>query len=983
MNDRDLQEAGAPPLAHFLPDGTPTAALLRARDWAASSLGHPQGWPLALRGAVSLLLDSPVPMWLAWGPDLAMVYNAPYARMLGSKHPAAMGAPLREVWAEMWAEVGPLVATALAGQALYRDDLPLPANREGRPVQAWFTFLYLPLRDAHGAVQGLACTVWETTDKVLAQHRLAASEARLQALTLASSNVIYRMSADWTRMLELNGQGFIADASAPDSTWLQNYIHPDDRAGVTRAIQAAVQSGSTFELEHRVIQVDGTLGWALSRAIPVRDAAGHIVEWFGTATNVTARHTAQQALEQANVDLQQRIADTELRQAQKRETEERYRLAVLATNDAIWDWRLADGQVVWNKALFTLFGHTQEETSADWWLDHIHPEDRPRVEASIHDVIDSGRFAWSDEYRFQRADASYADIFDRGTVLRDPQGRPLRMIGAMLDLSERKAAEAALRESERQFRTLFETIDEGFCVIEFLDGPEGPLSDYVHVLANPAYAANAGIPDVVGQRVREMVPQEADAWVEVYRRVLLTGEPVRFERELVRTGRYLELAALRVEPPERRQVAVLFQDITARRRAELALRELNEVLENRVAEEVAERLRTEEALRQSQKMEAVGQLTGGIAHDFNNMLAVVIGSLDLLGRRYVGDDARARRYVDAAKDGAKRAAQLTQRLLAFSRQQPLKPEPVDANKLVAGMSDLLRHSLGGDVRLETVLAGGLWRAHADPHQLENVILNLAVNSRDAMALAEGGRLTIETANCHLDERYAAEHIGLAPGQYVMIAVSDTGSGMSAEVIAKAFDPFFTTKEVGRGTGLGLSQVYGFVKQSGGHVKIYSEVGQGTAVKVYLPRLVGAAEADTQLDTRPDVPLGDGQELVLVVEDEPAVRQFSVEALTELGYRVLEADGAAEALKLIDAHPEITLLFTDVVMPEVNGRKLADQARLRRPGLKVLFTTGYTRNAVVHNGVLDPGVHLIGKPFNIDELGARVREVLDAPEPAGE
>ncbi|KQP15223.1 hypothetical protein ASF43_13510 [Pseudorhodoferax sp. Leaf267] len=553
----------------------------------------------------------------------------------------------------------------------------------------------------------------------------------------------------------------------------------------------------------------------------------------------------------------------------------------------------------------------------------------------------------------------------------------------MLDLSERKAAEAALRESERQFRTLFETIDEGFCVIEFLDGPEGPLSDYVHVLANPAYAANAGIPDVVGQRVREMVPQEADAWVEVYRRVLLTGEPVRFERELVRTGRYLELAALRVEPPERRQVAVLFQDITARRRAELALRELNEVLENRVAEEVAERLRTEEALRQSQKMEAVGQLTGGIAHDFNNMLAVVIGSLDLLGRRYVGDDARARRYVDAAKDGAKRAAQLTQRLLAFSRQQPLKPEPVDANKLVAGMSDLLRHSLGGDVRLETVLAGGLWRAHADPHQLENVILNLAVNSRDAMALAEGGRLTIETANCHLDERYAAEHIGLAPGQYVMIAVSDTGSGMSAEVIAKAFDPFFTTKEVGRGTGLGLSQVYGFVKQSGGHVKIYSEVGQGTAVKVYLPRLVGAAEADTQLDTRPDVPLGDGQELVLVVEDEPAVRQFSVEALTELGYRVLEADGAAEALKLIDAHPEITLLFTDVVMPEVNGRKLADQARLRRPGLKVLFTTGYTRNAVVHNGVLDPGVHLIGKPFNIDELGARVREVLDAPEPAGE
>jgi signal transduction histidine kinase len=549
------------------------------------------------------------------------------------------------------------------------------------------------------------------------------------------------------------------------------------------------------------------------------------------------------------------------------------------------------------------------------------------------------------------------------------------MIGAMLDLTERKAAELALRESHRQFRTLFETIDEGFCVIECLDGPHGPMSDYIHVTANPAYLANAGIADVVGQRVREMVPDEADGWVDIYRRVLLTGEPVRFERELVRTGRFLELAAFRVEPPERRQVAVLFQDVTQRHRAERALLELNDSLEHRVAEEVAQRLKTEEALRQAQKMEAVGQLTGGIAHDFNNMLAVVIGSLDLLGRQLAADDVRARRYVEAARDGAKRAALLTQRLLAFSRQQPLRPESLDANRLVAGMSDLLRRSLSGAIQLETVLAGGLWRTHADPNQLENVILNLAVNGRDAMP--DGGRLTIETANTHLDERYAVEHLGLSAGQYVMIAVSDTGSGMPADVVAKAFDPFFTTKEVGRGTGLGLSQVYGFVKQSGGHVKIYSEVGEGTAVKVYLPRLLGAPAEDEKAEAAPDAPLGGTEELILVVEDEPAVRQLTVAALTELGYRVLQADGAAAALKLIDAHPEIQLLFTDVVMPETNGRKLADEALRRRPGLKVLFTTGYTRNAVVHNGVLDAGVHLIGKPFTIEELAVRVREVLDA------
>ena len=531
-----------------------------------------------------------------------------------------------------------------------------------------------------------------------------------------------------------------------------------------------------------------------------------------------------------------------------------------------------------------------------------------------------------------------------------------------------------LRESERQYQALFEAIDEGFCIIEFLDGPEGPMSDYVHVSANPAYLANAGIPEVVGQRVREMVPDEADGWVEIYREVLLTGKPIRFERELVKTGRYLELSAFRLEPPERRQVAVLFLDVTKRHRAETALRELNETLERRVAEELAERIKAEEALRQAQKMEAVGQLTGGIAHDFNNMLAVVLGALNLIERRFVGADSPARKYVDTAKDGVRRATQLTQRLLAFSRQQPLKPEPVDANELVAGMSELLRHSLGSAVQLETILAGGLWRVHADPNQIENAVLNLAINGRDAMR--EGGRLTIETANCHLDERYVESHIGVTAGQYVMVAVSDTGIGMTPETMAKAFDPFFTTKKVGHGTGLGLSQVYGFVKQSGGHVKIYSELCEGTVVKIYLPRLVGERGADGEARAEPGAPLDAGKELILVVEDEPSVRELAVDALTELGYEVLQADGAKAALELVEANPRIALLFTDVVMPETNGRQLADEAKKRRPGLKVLFTTGYTRNAIVHNGQLDPGVQLVCKPYTIEDLAARVRAVLD-------
>jgi CheY-like chemotaxis protein len=280
--------------------------------------------------------------------------------------------------------------------------------------------------------------------------------------------------------------------------------------------------------------------------------------------------------------------------------------------------------------------------------------------------------------------------------------------------------------------------------------------------------------------------------------------------------------------------------------------------------------------------------------------------------------------------------------------------------------------------VETRLAAGLWPILCDPNQLENAILNLAVNGRDAMHADGDARLTIETANCHLDERYTADHLGLQPGQYVMIAVTDTGAGMAPEVAAKAFDPFFTTKEVGRGTGLGLSQVYGFVKQSGGHIRIYSEVGQGTTVKLYMPRLAGTHADSTEADALDLAPQGDGRELVLVVEDEAVVRQLSVEALQELGYRVLEADGGEAALKLLDANADIALMFTDVVMPGMNGRKLADEALRRRPALKVLFTTGYTRNAVVHNGVLDPGVHLIGKPFTMEELASRIREVLDAP-----
>ncbi|MEQ1954593.1 CHASE3 domain-containing protein [Mesorhizobium yinganensis] len=392
----------------------------------------------------------------------------------------------------------------------------------------------------------------------------------------------------------------------------------------------------------------------------------------------------------------------------------------------------------------------------------------------------------------------------------------------------------------------------------------------------------------------------------------------------------------------------------------------------RLHKEIATRQQAEAQLRQMQKMEAIGQLTGGIAHDFNNMLAVIMSAMNLIQRKLKRGENDIEKFVEAATDAASRAANLTARLLAFSRQQPLAPQIIDANRMVTGMSDLLRRTLGEPIRIETVLAGGLWRTFADTSQLENAILNLAVNARDAMP--EGGRLTIETANCHLDERYSEQHADVPAGQYVLVAVTDTGTGMPPEVAERAFDPFFTTKEVSKGTGLGLSQVFGFVKQSGGHVKIYSEPGEGTTIKVYLPRYFGEERVQEQAKA-PDM-VKAPTELVLVVEDDERVRTGTVAALRDLGYTVIHAGGADEAMALLAKNPGTALLFTDVIMPGTNGRKLAELARQNRPDLKVLFTTGFTKNAVVHNGVLDHGVDFIAKPFTIDQLALKIREVLD-------
>jgi nitrogen-specific signal transduction histidine kinase/CheY-like chemotaxis protein len=397
-------------------------------------------------------------------------------------------------------------------------------------------------------------------------------------------------------------------------------------------------------------------------------------------------------------------------------------------------------------------------------------------------------------------------------------------------------------------------------------------------------------------------------------------------------------------------------------------------------EEARYRREAEEMLRHTQKLEAIGQLTGGVAHDFNNLLTIVIGNLEIAERslKSWGDGTRERlvRVIGSAAIGAQRAATLTQRLLAFARRQPLDPKPINVNLTLAVMSDFFRRTLGENIDLEVVGGAGLWQVEIDASQLEAAILNLVVNARDAMS--ETGKLTIETSNAFIDEYYAQQHSDIKPGQYVLLSITDTGAGMPASVQEKAFDPFFTTKEPGQGTGLGLSQVYGFVKQSGGHVKIYSELGEGTTVKIYLPR---SMTESVQVDQREEPPVRSaGNETILVVEDDPGVRAYIVETLQDLGYRVRQAASGNTALELTDAGKgAIDLLLTDIIMPGINGRQLADSLQKRLPKLKVLFMTGYSRNAVVHQGRLDPGVQLLQKPITQAVLAAKIRSMLSGAE----
>jgi PAS domain S-box-containing protein len=568
-------------------------------------------------------------------------------------------------------------------------------------------------------------------------------------------------------------------------------------------------------------------------------------------------------------------------------------------------------------------------------------------------VLLSDRLALADEEERHGAYAALAgDLLAAASML-------LGIALVLLAFRRIRSSDTAKERHEERFRLLVDGVTD--YAIYMLD-PQGRITDWNKGAERlKGYTAE----EIVGQYFSQFYTPE-DLELDLPGRALDTA---------ARTGRF-EAEGWRVRKDGSRFLAnVLVNPLRDQSGNLIGFAKITRnVTERHQQQQVLEQ--TREALAQSQKMDALGQLSGGIAHDFNNLLGVIKNRIEILQRRLVNVDPELKQFFEMMRRSADRAASLTQRMLAFSRRQPLAPASIDFNKLIAGMEGLLRQALGESVALEVVLASGMWRVNADENQLEAAILNLAVNARDAMP--GGGRLTIETGNTYLDESYAAANSEVTPGQYGMVAVSDTGAGMTRDIVAKAFEPFFSTKEPGKGTGLGLSQVYGFIKQSGGHVKIYSEPGEGTTVKLYLPRTSAPEAAYTVSDAVPHVH-GQAGGTILLVEDDKDLCESTAEQLRALGYRVLPAPDARFALEVLDKEPQIDLLLTDVGLPHgINGRQLADEARRRRPQLKVLFTTGYARNAIVHHGRLDAGVDLLLKPFTQSALGDKVRQVLERP-----
>ncbi|CAO3410130.1 PAS domain-containing protein [Azospirillum largimobile] len=926
----------------FLSGGGEMATLIRAHDWAATPLGEPAGWPSSLKTLVAVMLGSIQPMFVTWGSDRKLLYNDAYAEILAGKHPAALGRDFLEVWHEIRADLLPIVEQAYSGEPVHMDDITLMMERRGYLEEAHFAFSYTPVRDEAGAITGFFCPCNEITGQIMAERRLAAETER-------------------QRRLFEQAPGFVAVLAQPDHTFeFVNQAYRrlfGDRDFVGRTVREVFPelvgqgffeqlddvyaSGKRFAAHHQPIRLRRSPGPMTEERFldfiyePVRDETGRVTGIFCEGHDVTEVHLARAAIDANNA---------------------RYSSLLAAMSEGFLvldeDYRVteinAEGLRIDGRPASEILGKTHRE---------LFPASvGTPVEAAYRRAMGE-RVPVELNHYYQDA-ATGHDLWLALRIYPVPGG----VAAFYRDISERVRAEEALRRSEERLRTAM-----GISTVGVLFwGPGFGLTE-----VNDAFLAMTGFSreEALGKTWQELTPEEfyPESWRAV-EQVMTKGEATPYEKQYFRKdgSRWWGLFAPRKVGDE---VVEFVLDVTDRREAETALRSLNEELETRVVHAVAEREKTEAALRQSQKLEAVGQLTGGVAHDFNNLLTIIRSSVEFLRRPNLAEERR-RRYIDAITDTVDRAAKLTGQLLAFARRQALKPEVFDVPERIQAITDMLRTIVGGRIQIVIDAACHRCFAEADVVQFETAVVNMVVNARDAMN-GEG------TLRVHVNPQAQMPpirgHAGGA-GKFVAVSISDTGSGIPADQLGQIFEPFFTTKEIGKGTGLGLSQVYGFAKQSGGDVAVASEVGKGTTFTLYLPMV----EREVDTGGASDPGRGPGQDedgggrRVLVVEDNIEVGRFSTQLLQDLGYETSWAANAREALTLLEEDAaRFDVVFSDVVMPGMSGIELGREIRQRFPGLPVVLTSGYS-HVLAEEG--RHGFELLHKPYAVDDVSRVLRRL---------
>ena len=996
-----ITDDAADAAALFAGDGE-VRSLAREFDWSRSPLGPTTNWSPALRTMARSIFDSPFPICLWSGPEYALIYNDPYRRILAAKHPAALGKSGVSVWAEIWEQLQPQFDSVRGGgDPVYFEDAPfVMARLEGGGTEtAWFNYSLSALRDEDGSVAAVLNITPETSRRVLLERRLSEEQTALsvseERLRLAVDNAdvgLWDVNliddiliwSDRTKAMF----GISADTPVTMDDFY-NGLHPDDREETTAAFLAAADphTRGLYDVEYRTIgKQDGVERWIAAKGRGAFDAAGRCLRVAGTALQITARKAAE-ARRGALAELTQAIRDLE------------------DPADVAYAASEVLGRALGNSRVgYAAIDHDAEtlHVDRDWTAPGVETLTGVlplRDYGTFIDSLKRGEFTVVGDVRTDPRTSGLAARALEGKSTRSFVNAPVLEQGKLVavffvnhaserswgeeelglirefaertrNAVERVRSEHALRDSEARLRELNETLEAQVAARSAERDRLWNLSEDMLARADFSGMMSAVSPawtQVLGWTGRELLsreyatfmhPDDMPPTLEAIAHMATTRQPTRFENRIAtRDGAWKHIEWTVAPEPDGFNFIAVGRDVSDAKARQIELEQ------------------AQEALRQGQKMEAVGQLTGGIAHDFNNLLAGISGSLEVIERRLAqGRVEGLDRFINGAQASAQRAASLTQRLLAFSRRQTLDPKPTDVNRLVQGMEDLIGRTVGPAIVVEVVGAIGLWPTRVDAAQLESALLNLAINARDAMP--DGGRITIETANRWIDDRGGRER-DLKPGQYISICVTDTGTGIPKDIAERIFDPFFTTKPIGQGTGLGLSMIHGFVRQSGGQVRVHSEPGSGTTMCLYLPRYTGST-IDEEQTADPDIATTGAGETVLVIDDEPIVRMLIVDVVEESGYSSLEAHDGPSGLEILRSDVRIDLLITDVGLPGgMNGRQVADAARLTRPDLKVLFVTGYAENAAVGNGMLDHGMQVITKPFVTSNLASKITEIIES------